>query len=75
MSRHVFVALSINDCMTTARIMHLAASYWGFVWMSVHLGMHWNMILGVLGGLWMKKSGQLGEKEKSAEKKVEFQEF
>lgn len=44
MSRHVFVALPISGPMATARSMHMAASYWGFVLMSIHLGMHWGMI-------------------------------
>lgn len=47
MSRHVFAAFSIHGPMATARIMHLSASYWGFVLMSIHLGLHWNMILGM----------------------------
>ncbi len=47
MSRHVFAALPINGPMATARSMHLAASYWGFVLMSVHLGLHWGMIKGM----------------------------
>lgn len=44
MSRHVFAALSVSGPMATARRMHLAASYWGFVLMSFHLGMHWGMV-------------------------------
>ncbi|MGN0293192.1 MAG: DUF4405 domain-containing protein, partial [Lachnospiraceae bacterium] len=47
MSRHVFAALPIRGPMATARSMHMAASYWGFVLMSVHLGMHWGMIMGM----------------------------
>lgn len=47
MSRHVFAALPIGGPMATARSMHMAASYWGFVLMSVHLGMHWGMITGM----------------------------
>lgn len=47
MSRHVFAALPINGPLATARNMHMAASYWGFVLMSIHLGMHWRMILGM----------------------------
>ncbi|MDE7299769.1 MAG: DUF4405 domain-containing protein [Lachnospiraceae bacterium] len=47
MSRHVFAALSIRGPMATARNMHLSASYWGFVLMSVHLGLHWSMVLGM----------------------------
>lgn len=47
MSHYVFAALPIHGLMATARMMHLAASYWGFVLMSVHLGLHWSMILGM----------------------------
>lgn len=52
MSRHVFAEFPIHGPMATARTMHLAASYWGFVLMSIHLGFHWNMILGMFGRLW-----------------------
>lgn len=52
MSRHVFAELPIHGPMATARTMHLAASYWGFVLMSIHLGFHWSMILGMFGRLW-----------------------
>lgn len=34
--------------MALARVMHLAGSYWGFVLMSLHLGLHWSMISGML---------------------------
>lgn len=51
MSRHVFAALSIHGPMATARRMHLAASYWGFVLMSVHLGLHWSMVIGMCRNL------------------------
>lgn len=51
MSRHVFAALSIHGPMATARSMHMAAAYWGFVLMSIHLGMHWGMIVGMFGRL------------------------
>ena len=47
MSRRVFAALPIHGPMATARSMHMAASYWGFVLMSIHLGMHWGMIVGM----------------------------
>lgn len=47
MSRHVFAALPISGPMATARSMHMAAAYWGFVLMSIHLGMHWGMIVGM----------------------------
>lgn len=51
MSRHVFAPLSIHGPMATARSMHMAASYWGFVLMSFHLGMHWGMVTGMFGRL------------------------
>ena len=51
MSRYVFAALPVNGPMATARRMHMAASYWGFVLMSLHLGMHWGMVTGMLGRL------------------------
>ena len=47
LSRHVFAFLPISGGMATARVMHLAGSYWGFILMSVHLGMHWGQILGM----------------------------
>lgn len=48
MSKHIFTFLSIERGIGGARITHLLASYWGFVFMSVHTGMHWNMILGIM---------------------------
>lgn len=45
MSRYVFDFLPINGGMATARKLHLAYSYWAFVMMSVHLGMHWSMMI------------------------------
>lgn len=56
MSRHVFAFLPINGGMGTARLVHMAACYWGFVLTALHLGLHWGMmmarvrqILGVTG--------------------------
>lgn len=47
MSRHLFAFLPINRGMALARVMHLAGSYWGFVLISLHLGLHWGMIIGM----------------------------
>lgn len=47
LSRYVFAFLPIHGGMSTGRKMHMAAAYWGFVLMAVHLGLHWNMILGM----------------------------
>ena len=55
LSRHVFAGLPIHGPMATARTLHLAASYWGFVLMSIHLGVHWSMVLGMFRRLWSRK--------------------
>lgn len=55
LSRHVFSFVQ-GGPMATARTMHLAASYWGFVLMSLHAGLHWGMILGMARKLEKKKS-------------------
>mgnify|MGYP002545606933 CR=1 FL=1 len=53
MSRHVFVFLQIESGLTLARRLHILGSYWGLILMSLHLGLHWNMILGMI----RKRSG------------------
>ena len=45
MSRHVFAFLHINGGMGTARLVHMAACYWGFALMAFHMGLHWGMIV------------------------------
>ena len=47
LSNHVFAFLNIRDGMSLARILHMAASYWGFVLMALHLGLHWGMFTGI----------------------------
>ena len=46
MSRYVFDFVSVDGQMALARLIHMAAAHWGFVLMSIHLGMHWGMITG-----------------------------
>lgn len=48
MSRHVFAFLPIESGMALARKLHILGAYWGFILMSLHLGLHWNMLLGML---------------------------
>ncbi|MCM1180964.1 MAG: DUF4405 domain-containing protein [Clostridium sp.] len=66
MSNYVFGFVSVKGAMALARQMHMAASYWGFVLMSVHLGFHWSMVVGMVkkitanrkipkGVLWVSK--------------------
>lgn len=45
LSRYLFAPLKLNGPLATARGMHLVLSYWGFLLMSFHLGMHWQMII------------------------------
>ena len=48
MSRYVFDFLPFGGGMSLARRLHILGAYWGFLLMSLHLGVHWNMILGML---------------------------
>lgn len=45
LSRHVFSALRIRGLSAIARQVHMAGSFWGFVFMSLHLGLHWGIVL------------------------------
>lgn len=54
MSRHVFAALPIQRGMALARRMHLAGSYWGFVLMGIHLGLHWGIVAGMFHKLYTR---------------------
>lgn len=47
LSRHVFRFLHFNGA-STARTVHLMASYWGLVLMSFHAGMHGNVMMGMI---------------------------
>ena len=47
MSRYVFDFLPGAEGMGRARILHMLSAYWGFIWMSLHLGLHWNRMLGM----------------------------
>lgn len=60
MSRHVFAFLPIDGGMGTARLVHMAGCYWGFVLMALHLGLHWSMMMGRirnLAGEWQSLPG------------------
>ena len=45
-SKHIFGFLPINSGMAIARRLHILGAYWGFVLVSIHLGIHWNMVIG-----------------------------
>src|SRR5699024_5019488 len=46
LSNHVFAFMDLHGGMSFARLLHMAASHWGFVLMSLHLGLHWGMFMG-----------------------------
>lgn len=33
---------------STARELHMVSAYWGFIILSLHLGLHWSMMLGMM---------------------------
>lgn len=48
MSRYVFDFLPIQGGMAFARMLHMLSAYWGFIFLSAHLGLHWEMMMGLL---------------------------
>ncbi len=64
-SRHVFAFLPARGGMAAARRLHLLGSYWGFLLMSLHIGLHWGMVgngLGIKQGIrnrWLCFAGSL----------------
>ena len=57
LSNYVFKFVRIKGAANLARNVHMLCAYWGFLLMSVHLGMHWNMMIGMAGKA-MKKDGK-----------------
>ena len=47
MSRYVFDFLPSIGGISLARRLHILGAYWGYILISLHLGLHWNMILGM----------------------------
>lgn len=48
MSRYVFGFLSPRGGMAFARMLHMFCAYWGFVFLSAHLGLHMGIAAGLL---------------------------
>lgn len=47
LSEHTLSFLPIKGGRAFAREVHMIAAYWGFVLMSLHLGLHWSMMMGM----------------------------
>lgn len=45
LSKYVFSFVDLNGLTGIARAMHLIGAYWGFIFISLHLGMHWNAVI------------------------------
>ena len=56
LSRTVFSFLGIRGGQMTARTLHMLSAYWGFVFLSLHLGLHWSGIMGMARKLTKKSS-------------------
>ena len=56
LSRTVFSFLGSRGGQMTARTVHMLSAYWGFVFMSLHLGLHWGGIMGMARKLTKKPS-------------------
>ena len=64
LSEYALSFLPIKGGREFARILHMLSAYWGFVMMSLHLGLHWNMVVGMLKKLpkvskWLSRIGIL----------------
>ena len=56
LSRTVFSFLGSRSGQMTARTVHMLSAYWGFVFMSLHLGLHWGGIISMARKLTKKPS-------------------
>lgn len=56
LSRHVLSFLPITGGQSWARTVHMLCAYWGFVFLSLHLGLHWSMIMGMIKRMLKKPS-------------------
>ena len=47
LSEYALSFLPMKGDRAFARILHMASAYWGFILMSLHIGLHWNMVMGL----------------------------
>lgn len=48
MSRYLYDIPFLSGGASLARTVHMLAAYWGFCFISLHLGLHWSMMLGMM---------------------------
>lgn len=56
LSRYVLSFLPINGGQSWARTVHMLCAYWGFIFISLHLGLHWNIMMGMAKRMFHKQS-------------------
>lgn len=56
LSEHALSFLPIKSGRAFARSLHMISAYWGFILMSLHIGFHWSMMMGVAGKIGRKSS-------------------
>lgn len=56
LSNHIFKMIRIAGISMQAAWVHMFCAYWGLVVMSLHLGLHWNMVVAMVGRLFHKPS-------------------
>ena len=56
LSRNTFSFLLITGGSSWARMLHLLSAYWGFAFISLHLGLHWSMMMGMVKRMFRKPS-------------------
>ena len=56
LSRHALSFLPIRGGQSWARTLHMLSAYWGFAFISLHLGLHWNIMMNMTKRLFKKPS-------------------
>lgn len=56
LSRHALNFLSITGGQSWARMLHMLCAYWGFTFISLHLGLHWSIMIGMVKRVFKKPS-------------------
>lgn len=55
-SRHALTFLPINGGTSWARTLHILSGYWGFVFISLHIGLHWGAMMNGMKKMFKKSS-------------------
>lgn len=56
LSRYALAFIPINGGHAFARALHMLSAYWGFVLMSLHLGLHWSAMMNLTKRVFKKPS-------------------